>query len=111
MKVENKNAHRAANKHYYFATHVRDGDGSGKSDVVLILLTEKEHLRAEERAKKNPEDLPENYAIVQGRKDDDESCSQKSCCKDDSSTLLDDTDVAQPKKSGGFLSWFFDSSD
>ena len=31
-----------------------------------MLLTEKELLRAEERAKKNPEDLPKNYAIIQG---------------------------------------------
>ena len=110
MKVENKDAHRAANSHYFFATHVRDGDGSG-DDVVLMLLTEKELERAAKRAEKNPEDLPENYAIVQGRKDDDESCSQKSCCKNDSSILLDDTEAAQTKKSGGFLSWFFDSSD
>ena len=35
MKVENKNAHRAANKHYYFATHVRDGDGSGNSCTTI----------------------------------------------------------------------------
>ena len=41
MKVENKNAHRAADKHYFFATHVRDGDGTG-DDVVMLLLTDKE---------------------------------------------------------------------
>ena len=105
MKVENKNAHRAANKHYYFATHVRDGDGSGKGDVVLMLLTEKELLRAEERAKKNPEDLPKNYAIIQGgllaTKD---QLGKTNCCKN-SPTILDDSDVAQPKRSGGFFSW------
>ena len=44
MKVENKNAHRAADKHY-FATHVRDGDGSG-DDVVMLLLLDKELERA-----------------------------------------------------------------
>ena len=100
MKVENKDAHRAANSHYFFATHVRDGDGSG-DDVVMLLLTEKELDRAAKRAEKNPEDLPEHFAIVQGK-----NCEKKTCCKD-SSTLLDDSDVAEPKKSGGFLSWFF----
>ena len=104
MKVENKDAHRAANSHYFFATHVRDGDGSG-DDVVMLLLTEKELDRAAKRAEKNPEDLPEHFAIVQGK-----NCEEKTCCKD-SSTLLDDTDVAEPKKSGGFLSWFFSPSD
>ena len=51
MKVENKDAHRAANSHYFFATHVRDGDGSG-DDVVMLLLTEKELERAAKRAEK-----------------------------------------------------------
>ena len=105
MKVENKNAHRAANSHYLFATHVRDGDGSG-DDVVMLLLTEKELERAAKRAEKNPEDLPEHFAIVQGK-----NCEEKTCCKKNETALLDDTDVAQPKKSGGFLSWFFESSD
>ena len=100
MKVENKDAHRAANSHYFFATHVRDGDGSG-DDVVMLLLTEKELDRAAKRAEKNPEDLPEHFAIVQGK-----NCEEKTCCKA-SSTLLDDSNVAEPKKSGGFLSWFF----
>ena len=104
MKVENKDAHRAANSHYFFATHVRDGDGSG-DDVVMLLLTEKELERAAKRAEKNPEDLPEHFAIVQGK-----NSEEKTCCKD-SSTLLDDTDVAEPKKSGGFLSWFFSPSN
>ena len=45
MKVENKNAHRAADKEYFFATHVSDGDGSG-DDVVMLLLTDKELERA-----------------------------------------------------------------
>ena len=105
MKVENKDAHRAANSHYFFATHVRDGDGSG-DDVVMLLLTEKELDRAAKRAEKNPEDLPEHFAIVQGKSCEEKACPEKTCCKD-SSILLDDTDVAEPKKSGGFLSWFF----
>ena len=66
MKVENKDAHRAANSHYFFATHVRDGDGSG-DDVVMLLLTEKALERAAKRAEKYPEDLPEHFAIVQGK--------------------------------------------
>jgi hypothetical protein len=96
MKVENKDAHRAANSHYFFATHVRDGDGSG-DDVVMLLLTEKELERAAKRAEKNPEDLPEHFAIIQGSNEE--------------TILLDDTDVAEPKKSGGFLSWFFSPSN
>ena len=39
MKVENKDAHKRRT-HTFFATHVRDGDGSG-DDVVMLLLTEK----------------------------------------------------------------------
>ena len=97
MKVENKDAHRAANSHYFFATHVRDGDGSG-DDVVMLLLTEKELDRAAKRAEKNPEDLPEHFAIIQGSNKEE-------------TILLDDTDVAEPKKSGGFLSWFFSPSN
>ena len=97
MKVENKNAHRAANSHYLFATHVRDGDGSG-DDVVMLLLTEKELERAAKRAEKNPEDLPKHFAIIQGRSEEE-------------TILLDDTDVVEPKKSGGFLSWFFSPSN
>ena len=97
MKVENKDAHRAANSHYFFATHVRDGDGSG-DDVVMLLLTEKELERAAKRAEKNPEDLPEHFAIIQGGNEEE-------------TILLDDTDVAEPKKSGGFLSWFFSPSN
>ena len=100
MKVENKNAHLAADKHYFFATHVRDGDGSG-DDVVMLLLTDKELERAAKRAEKNKEDLPEHFAIIQGS-----SCSkEKTCCKQDDRVMLDDSGAAQPKKSGGFFSW------
>ena len=104
MKVENKDAHRAANSHYFFATHVRDGDGSG-DDVVLMLLTEKELERAAKRAEKNPEDLPENYAIIQGGLLATKNQLGKTDCCQNSPTILDDSDVAQPKKSGGFFSW------
>ena len=76
MKVENKNAHRAADKEYFFATYV-------KSDELE---------RAAKRAEKNKEDLPKYFAIVQGS-------------NEEPVTLLDDTNVAQPKKSGGFFSW------
>ena len=54
--LKNKNAHRAADKEYFFATHVSDGDGSG-DDVVMLLLTDKELERAAKRAEKNKEDL------------------------------------------------------
>lgn len=91
MKVENKNAHRAADKHYFFATHVRDGDGSG-DDVVMLLLTDKELERAAKRATKNKEDLPKHFAIIQGKNEDE-------------TILLDDTDVAEPKKSTSFFGW------
>jgi hypothetical protein len=91
MKVENKNAHRAADKHYFFATHVRDGDGSG-DDVVMLLLTDKELERAAKRATKNKEDLPKHFAIIQGKTEDE-------------TILLDDTDVAEPKKSTGLFGW------
>ena len=92
MKVENKNAHRAADKHYFFATHVRDGDGSG-DDVVMLLLTDKELERASKRAEKNKEDLPEHFAIIQG--------------SNEKPVALDDTNAAQPKeeKSSGFFGW------
>ena len=72
MKVENKNAHRAADKHYFFATHVRDGDGSG-DDVVMLLLTDKELERASKRAEKNKEDLPKHFAIIQGSNEEKSS--------------------------------------
>jgi len=42
--------------------------------------------------------LPKHFAIIQGRNEEE-------------TILLDDTDVAEPKKSGGFLSWFFSPSN
>ena len=92
MKVENKNAHRAADKEYFFATYVKSDAGPGEDDVIQLLLTDKELERAAKRAEKNKEDLPKYFAIVQGS-------------NEEPVTLLDDTDVAQPKKSGGFFSW------
>ena len=88
MKVENKNAHRAADKHYFFATHVRDGDGSG-DDVVMLLLTDKELERASKRAEKNKEDLPKHFAIIQG------SSNEKTCCSKMTLICLDDENVAE----------------
>ena len=57
MKVENKNAHRAADKEYYFATYVKSDAGPGDDDVIQLLLTDKELERAAKRAEKNKEDL------------------------------------------------------
>tara|TARA_R100001015_G_C4612974_1_gene168569 strand:+ start:180 stop:407 length:228 start_codon:yes stop_codon:yes gene_type:complete len=65
MKVENKNAHRAADKEYYFATHVKNTDG----EVQMLLLTDKEYERAVKRAEKNKEDLPSNYTVVRPKKE------------------------------------------
>ena len=96
MKVENKDAHRAADKHYFFATHVRDGDGTG-DDVVMLLLTGKELERAAKRATKTRKICRNILQLFQGRNEE--------------VILLDDTDVAEPKKSGGFLSWFFSPSN
>ena len=67
----------------------------------MLLLTDKELERAAKRAEKNKEDLPEHFAIIQGS-----SCSkEKTCCKQDDRVMLDDSEAAQPKKSGGFFSW------
>ena len=92
MKVENKNAHRAADKEYFFATYVKSDAGPGEDDVIQLLLTDKELERAAKRAEKNKEDLPKHFAIIQGRNEED-------------TILLDDKDAAQPKKSGGFFGW------
>ena len=92
MKVENKNAHRAADKEYFFATYVKSDAGPGEDDVIQLLLTDKELERAAKRAEKNKEDLPKHFAIIQGRNEEEK-------------ILLDDTNVAQPKKSGGFFGW------
>ena len=74
-----------------FPSHDRIGDGSG-DDVVMLLLTDKELERAAKRATKNKEDLPKHFAIIQGKNEDE-------------TILLDDTDVAEPKKSTGFFGW------
>ena len=77
---------------YFFATYVKSDAGPGEDDVIQLLLTDKELERAAKRAEKNKEDLPKHFAIVQGRNEED-------------TILLDDKDVAQPKKSGGFFGW------
>ena len=92
MKVENKNAHRAADKEYFFATYVKSDAGPGEDDVIQLLLTDKELERAAKRAEKNKEDLPKYFAIVQGS-------------NEEPAVLLDDKDVAEPKKSTGFFGW------
>ena len=66
MKVKNTNAHRAADKEYYFATYVKSDAKEGEDDVVQLLLTDKEFERAAKRAEKNTEDLPKHFAIIQG---------------------------------------------
>ena len=96
MKVTNKNAHRAADKEYFFATHVKSEAGVGEDDVVMLLLTDKELERAAKRADKNKEDLPKYFAIVQG--------STEPVVKEEP-VCLDDKDVAKPKESKGFFGW------
>jgi len=85
MKVNNKNAHRAADKEYYFTAYVKSDAKEGEDDVVMLLLTDKEFERAAKRAEKNQEDLPKYFAIVQG-----------SNCP---------IEKEEPKSSGGFFSW------
>ena len=55
IRVENKIKKAAANREY-FALWVEDEDGDNER---CILLTDKELERAEYRASKNPEDLPD----------------------------------------------------
>lgn len=50
-------------KEYYFCTHVTS-DGY----QYEILLTKKEFDAAVKRAEMNPEDIPENYIVLQGVK-------------------------------------------
>jgi hypothetical protein len=55
IKVWNKIKKAAANK-FYYSVWVEDADGSNER---CLLFTEKELERAEARANKNPEDLPQ----------------------------------------------------
>jgi len=48
---------------YYFCTHVTS-DGY----QFELLLTKKEFDKAVKRAEMNPEDIPENYIVLQGVK-------------------------------------------
>lgn len=50
-------------KEYYFCTHVTS-DGY----QYELLLTKKEFDAAVRRAEMNPEDIPENYIVLQGVK-------------------------------------------
>ena len=54
IRVVNQNKRSAANK-WYWSIPVENADGGRER---TILLTDKELKRAEERARKNPEDLP-----------------------------------------------------
>ena len=58
--VENKNQHFAA-KDQYLSIWVEDADGSNER---CLLFTERELNIAEERAKKNSEDIPEKGVIT-----------------------------------------------
>ena len=54
IRVYNK-MKKAAAKRSYYSVWVEDADGSNER---CLLFTEKELERAEDRARKNPEDLP-----------------------------------------------------
>lgn len=59
-KKKIKNTKRKPNecKFYYFVGHL---DSSG--EVTPLLLTNPEFKKAAERAKHNPEDIPENFLV------------------------------------------------
>ena len=44
------------------------------------------------------EDLPKHFAIIQGKNEDETILL-------DRGSLIDDSDVAEPKKSNGFFGW------
>ena len=100
MKVKNTNAHRAADKEYFFATHVKSDAKPGEDDVVMLLLTDKELERASKRAEKNKEDLPEYFAIIQGSVEPTAMNFVK-----EEPVCLDDKDAAKPAESKGFFGW------
>ena len=60
IRVYNKMKKSAANRSYY-SVWVEDADGSNER---CLLFTEKELARAEDRAKKNPEDLPKKSFLA-----------------------------------------------
>ena len=62
--VENTNKKINENDKYYFASLI---DSQGY--VYQLLLTEREFNISVERGKRNPEDIPENFIVLQGIKD------------------------------------------
>lgn len=60
---KNKNKKGNEAQEYYFCTHVTS-DGF----QYELLLTKKEFDAAVKRAEVNPEDIPENYIVLQGVK-------------------------------------------
>ena len=62
--VENTNKKINENDKYYFASLI---DSQGY--VYQLLLTEREFNIAVERGKRNPEDITENFIVLQGIKD------------------------------------------
>lgn len=56
----NKKSKREADE-YFFCTHVDSGGFQYE-----LLLTKREFAVAEERALKNPEDIPTDYIVLQG---------------------------------------------
>ena len=61
MKVKNTNAHRAADREYFFATHVKSEAGAGEDDVVMLLLTDKELERARKACRQKQRGLAEIF--------------------------------------------------
>jgi hypothetical protein len=55
-KIKNKNKKPTECASYYFVAHV---DSSG--EVTPLLLTEPEYQKAQKRAERNPEDVPEDF--------------------------------------------------
>ena len=55
-KIKNKNKKPTECANYYFVAHV---DSTG--EVTPLLLTDPEFRKAQKRAERNPEDVPENF--------------------------------------------------
>jgi hypothetical protein len=61
--IENSNKKFNENEKYYFASYI-----NSEGYVFELLLTEKEFDKAVKRAEKNPEDIPNEYIVLQGYK-------------------------------------------
>jgi hypothetical protein len=61
--IENTNKKFNENEKYYFASYI-----NSEGYVFELLLTEKEFDKAVKRAEKNPEDIPNEYIVLQGYK-------------------------------------------